>query len=75
MQKEQSGKSTWIIFSRKNDLEIGVWQRFFNLVFSTHPFTPLNPHLEGQIPVYIAICKSTSKNVRNKMGYYTITSC
>jgi len=31
MQKEQSGKSTWIIFSRKNDLEIGVWQRFFNL--------------------------------------------
>jgi hypothetical protein len=26
---------------------------------------------QSGIPVYITICKSTSKNVRNKMSYYT----
>ena len=43
-------------------------------VFATHPFTPLNSYLEGEISVHIAICKSTSKNVHDKMSCCTMTS-
>ena len=59
---------------KSDSQEISCWRVAKPSVFSTHPFTPLNFHLEGQIPVYIVICKSTSKNVCNKMSCYTITS-
>ena len=43
-------------------------------VISTHPFTALHPHLEGQIPVHSAVCISTSNNVSNTMSFSTAIS-
>ncbi len=43
-------------------------------VFATLPFKALEPLLEGRIPVYIVVWKSTSKNARNKMSCSTLPS-
>src|SRR5439155_20832311 len=43
-------------------------------VFATHPSKSFKPHLEGEISVHIAICKSISQNLRDEMSCCTIPS-
>jgi hypothetical protein len=42
--------------------------------FATHPSKSLKPHLEGEISVHIAICKSMSQNLHDEMSCYAIPS-
>jgi hypothetical protein len=50
------------------------WEVCIIPVCATHPSKSLKSHLEGEIGVHIAICKSTSQNLHNKMSCCTITS-
>jgi hypothetical protein len=42
--------------------------------FATHPSKSLKPHLEGEISVHIAICKSMSQNLHDEMSCCAIPS-
>src|SRR5438128_11017949 len=52
-----------------------LWLRCsFNVRFATLPSKSLKPHLEHEISVHIAICKSMSQNLHDEMSCCTIPS-